>query len=153
MMTVRQLMDLGLAHRLNAMFAAVKSAGNTFGNFFCVTTFGDSHVVVVGHVVDGCPSRLPLSVSDIQVDPCQSRVTSPWKETDTRSMSSGVYEGEDGLLLSFSFNPPDSRSFLAFQDYAPMHMVYRPSHADVAYDMKYGVGLVDVIVLVVIVIK
>ncbi|PKI56348.1 hypothetical protein CRG98_023233, partial [Punica granatum] len=75
----------------------VQAAGNSFGTFFRVTTFGESHGGGVGCIVDGCPPRLPLSEADIQGDldrrrPGQSRITTPRKETDTCKIYSGIAE-------------------------------------------------------------
>ncbi|CAN8324879.1 unnamed protein product [Cochlearia groenlandica] len=75
----------------------IQSVGSTYGTHFRVTTFGESHGGGVGCIIDGCPPRIPLSQSDLQFDldrrPGQSRITTPRKETDTCTISSGVSEG------------------------------------------------------------
>lgn len=115
--------------------------GNTFGHLFRITTFGESHGGGVGVVVDGCPPQLPLSVEEIQVDldrrrPGQSKITTPRKETDTCEILSGVFEGKTlGTPIAILVRNQDTRS----QDYNEMIEKYRPSHADAAYDAKYGI--------------
>ncbi|XP_048140511.1 chorismate synthase 1, chloroplastic-like isoform X2 [Rhodamnia argentea] len=119
----------------------VRATGNTFGNFFRVTTFGESHGGSIGCIVDGCPPRIPLSEADIQADldrrrPGQSRMTSTRKETDTCKIYSGVYEGvTTGTPILISVPNTDHRG----SDYNQVSLAYRPSHADATYDMKYGV--------------
>ncbi|MCO5588042.1 hypothetical protein L7F22_041996 [Adiantum nelumboides] len=119
--------------------------GNTFGNLFRVTTYGESHGGGVGCVIDGVPPRLPLTEADMQFEldrrrPGQSRITTPRKETDTCSILSGV---ADGLTLGtpIAVNVPntDQRG----GDYQEMSLAYRPSHADATYDFKYGVRAVQ----------
>ncbi|CAI0442787.1 unnamed protein product [Linum tenue] len=128
----------------------VNAAGSIYGNHFRVSTFGESHGGGVGCIIDGCPPRLPLSEADMQVDldrrrPGQSRITTPRKETDTCTISSGVAEG--GIHTGFTTGTPihvfvpntDQRG----HDYKEMSLAYRPSHADATYDMKYGVRSVQ----------
>nr|AXP11716.1 chorismate synthase [Senna obtusifolia] len=123
----------------------IKAAGSTFGNYFRVTTYGESHGGGVGCVIDGCPPRLPLSEADMQVDldrrrPGQSRITTPRKETDTCKIFSGVSEGvTTGTPIHVSVPNTDQRG----HDYNEMSLAYRPSHADATYDMKYGVRSVQ----------
>ncbi|CAA2970409.1 Chorismate synthase 1, chloroplastic [Olea europaea subsp. europaea] len=79
-------------------FTEIQASGSTFGTYFCVTTFGESHGGGVGCVIDGCPPRLPLSEADMQVDldrrrPGQRRITSSRKETDTCKIASGTADG------------------------------------------------------------
>ncbi|KAJ8544188.1 hypothetical protein K7X08_035792 [Anisodus acutangulus] len=112
----------------------IQAAGSTYGNYFRVTTFGESHGGGVGCIIDGCPPRLPLSESDMQVEldrrrSGQSRITTPRKETDTCKISSGTAEG----LTTGS----------PIKDYSEMSLSYRPSHADATYDFKYGVRSVQ----------
>ncbi|XP_021757384.1 chorismate synthase 1, chloroplastic-like [Chenopodium quinoa] len=123
----------------------VQAAGSTFGNYFRVTTYGESHGGGVGCVVDGVPPRLPLSEEDLQVDldrrrPGQSRITTPRKETDTCKIISGVAEGmTTGSPIAVNVPNTDQRG----HDYSEMSKAYRPSHADATYDFKYGVRSVQ----------
>lgn len=114
--------------------------GNTFGHLFRVTTFGESHGGAVGAVVDGCPPGLELGEADIQPEldrrkPGQSHLVSQRQEEDRVQVLSGVLEGltlgTPILLLVFN---KDARP----DDYAEMKEMYRPSHADYTYDVKYG---------------
>ncbi|XP_021295509.1 chorismate synthase, chloroplastic isoform X1 [Herrania umbratica] len=122
----------------------IQAAGSTFGNYFRVTTFGESHGGGVGCIVDGCPPRIPLSEADLQFDldrrrPGQSRITTPRKETDTCRIYSGVSEGvTTGTPIHVFVPNTDQRG----HDYTEMSIAYRPSHADATYDMKYGVRAV-----------
>jgi chorismate synthase len=115
--------------------------GNTWGQLFRVTTWGESHGGAVGAVVDGCPPRLPLSEADIQPDldrraPGQSPLVSQRKESDTVKILSGVFDGQTlGTPISLSIPNEDMRS----GDYREVREKYRPSHADYTYDAKYGV--------------
>jgi len=115
--------------------------GNTWGHLFRVTTWGESHGGAVGAVVDGCPSRLPLSEADIQPDldrraPGQSALVSQRKESDTVKIMSGVYEGHTlGTPISLVIANEDMRP----GDYREVREKYRPSHADYTYDAKYGI--------------
>ncbi|XVF23646.1 hypothetical protein REPUB_Repub13aG0057100 [Reevesia pubescens] len=123
----------------------IQATGSSFGNYFRVTTFGESHGGGVGCVVDGCPPRIPLSETDLQVDldrrrPGQSRITTPRKETDTCCIYSGVSEGvTTGTPINVFVPNTDQRG----HDYKEMSIAYRPSHADATYDMKYGVRAVQ----------
>ncbi|KAJ7970435.1 Chorismate synthase [Quillaja saponaria] len=123
----------------------IQAAGSTFGTYFRVTTYGESHGGGVGCVIDGCPPRLPLSESDMQVDldrrrPGQSRITTPRKETDTCRILSGVSEGvTTGTPIHVFVPNTDQRG----HDYSEMSAAYRNSHADATYDMKYGVRSVQ----------
>jgi chorismate synthase len=114
--------------------------GNSFGQLFRITTFGESHGAGVGVVVDGCPPGLKLSEKDIQPDldrrkPGQSKITTPRKEADTIHILSGVFQGKTTgtPILLIAFNK-DAKS----SDYEAMKDIYRPSHADYTYDIKYG---------------
>ena len=113
---------------------------NTFGHLFRVTTWGESHGPAIGCVVDGCPPGLELSEADIQpyLDrrrPGQSRFTTQRQEPDQVKILSGVYEGKTtGTPISLFIENVDQRS----KDYANIAASYRPGHADIAYDMKYG---------------
>ena len=113
---------------------------NTFGQLFRVTTWGESHGPAIGCVVDGCPPGIELCEADIQpfLDkrrPGQSRFTTQRQELDQVKILSGVYEGRTtGTPISLYIENTDQRS----KDYASIAAQYRPGHADVAYDMKYG---------------
>jgi chorismate synthase len=115
--------------------------GSTFGHLFRITTWGESHGGAVGVVVDGCPPRLGLSEADIQGEldrrrPGQSRVTTQRREADSCQILSGVFEGQTlGTPISILVWNTDAKS----QHYAPFKDIYRPSHADYAYDAKYGI--------------
>ncbi|KAL9224952.1 hypothetical protein vseg_000927 [Gypsophila vaccaria] len=119
----------------------VQAAGSSYGNYFRVTTYGESHGGGVGCIVDGCPPRLPLCEEDLQVDldrrrPGQSRITTPRKETDTCRIISGIAEGvTTGSPIAVNVPNTDQRG----NDYTEMSLAYRPSHADATYDFKYGV--------------
>ncbi|MFT9375013.1 chorismate synthase [Komagataeibacter saccharivorans] len=114
---------------------------NTFGHLFRVTTWGESHGPAIGCVIDGCPPRIPLDVSDIQpwLDrrrPGQSKFTTQRQEADQVEILSGVFEGQTtGTPISLLIRNTDQRS----RDYGDIATRYRPGHADVAYDMKYGI--------------
>jgi len=114
--------------------------GNSFGQLFKITTCGESHGGAVGVIIDGCPAGFEVSESDIQIEldrrkPGQSSITTPRKETDTIHILSGIFEGKTTgtpiLLLAYN---TDMRP----EDYADLKNVYRPSHADYTYLMKYG---------------
>jgi chorismate synthase len=119
---------------------------NTFGHLFRVTTFGESHGVAVGCVVDGSPPRIPLDVADIQpfLDkrrPGQSRFTTQRRETDEVKILSGVFVDETsgaqvttGTPITLMIENVDQRS----KDYSDIKDLYRPGHADFTYDVKYG---------------
>jgi chorismate synthase len=115
--------------------------GNTFGQLFRVTTWGESHGAALGAVVDGCPPRLPLSEADIQPDldrraPGQSHLVTQRKETDTVRILSGVFDGQTlGTPISLEMPNLDMRP----GDYREVQEKYRPSHADYTYDAKYGI--------------
>ncbi|HTJ88976.1 MAG TPA: chorismate synthase [Acidocella sp.] len=113
---------------------------NTFGHLFRVTTWGESHGPAIGCVVDGTPPGIALSEADIQpfLDkrrPGQSKFTTQRQEPDQVKILSGVYEGKTtGTPISLLIENTDQRS----KDYANIAAQYRPGHADVTYDMKYG---------------
>ena len=115
--------------------------GNTWGQLFRVTTWGESHGAGIGAVVDGCPPRLQLSEADIQPDldrrvPGQSAITTQRKETDTVQILSGVFEGRTlGTPISMLIPNADMRP----GDYREVMEKYRPSHADYTYEAKYGI--------------
>ena len=115
--------------------------GNTFGHLFRITTWGESHGGGVGVVVDGCPPRLELKETDIQVDldrrrPGQSKIVTPRKELDTVQIISGTFEGKTlGTPISMWVKNQDFRP----EAYAEMERKFRPSHADYTYQVKYGI--------------
>ncbi|MFO1457766.1 MAG: chorismate synthase [Verrucomicrobiota bacterium] len=115
--------------------------GNTFGQLFRITTWGESHGGGVGVIVDGCPPRLALTEDDIQPDldrrrPGQSKITTPRKESDTVRILSGTFEGQTlGTPISMWVKNEDQRS----DAYNEMATKFRPSHADYTYQTKYGI--------------
>jgi chorismate synthase len=114
---------------------------STFGTLFRITTFGESHGVGVGAVIDGCPPNMPLDETDIQPQldrrrPGQSELTTPRKETDRVVILSGVDDGVTlGTPIALMVKNTDQRP----ADYRRMRSVPRPSHADYTYRMKYGI--------------
>ncbi|HVZ58670.1 MAG TPA: chorismate synthase [Patescibacteria group bacterium] len=115
-------------------------AGNSFGQLYRITTFGESHGGEVGVVIDGCPPGIEITVEEIQKDldrrrPGQSSITTPRKEEDKIEIRSGYFEGRTtGTPILLAAKNKDVRS----EDYLYMKESYRPSHADYTYDMKYG---------------
>ncbi len=114
---------------------------NTFGKLFRVTTWGESHGVAIGCVVDGCPPRLPLTEADIQpwLDrrrPGQSRFTTQRQEPDTVRILSGTMDGmTTGTPIALEIQNVDQRS----RDYGDIAQQFRPGHADLTYELKYGI--------------
>ena len=114
---------------------------NSFGKLFTIATWGESHGLAVGAVVDGCPPRLPLSEADIQADldrrrPGQSSLVTPRKEPDAVEILSGVFEGlTTGAPISMLVRNTDARPGA----YDEMREKFRPSHADFTYLSKYGI--------------
>ncbi len=115
-------------------------AGNTFGKLFTVTTFGESHGIAIGGIIDGCPPGLEISESDLQVDldrrkPGTSRYTTARREEDEVKILSGVFEGKTtGTSIGLLINNNDQRS----NDYSKIKDTFRPGHADYTYQQKYG---------------
>jgi chorismate synthase len=115
--------------------------GNTFGHLFTVTTFGESHGVALGCVVDGCPPGMALQASDIQADlerrrPGKSRHTTARNEADAVRILSGVFEGQTtGTPIGLLIENTDQRS----HDYGNIKDKFRPGHADYTYQQKYGI--------------
>ncbi len=115
-------------------------AGNYLGEVFRVTTFGESHGIGIGAVIDGCPAGLELSVEKIQKDldrrrPGQSHITSQRKESDTVQILSGVFNNRTlGTPIALFITNEDQRS----KDYDHIEDAFRPSHADYTYQAKYG---------------
>ena len=116
-------------------------SGNTFGQLFCVTTFGESHGVGIGCVVDGCPPLLPIDEAFIQRDldrrrPGSSQQVTQRRESDTVEILSGVYEGKTtGTPIAMLIRNEDAKS----KDYRAIADLYRPGHADWTYEKKYGI--------------
>jgi len=115
--------------------------GDSFGQLFRITTWGESHGGGVGVVVDGCPAGLELSEADIQPEldrrrPGQSKITTQRKETDRAQILSGVFEGKTlGSAISILVWNEDARP----EAYDEMKDLFRPSHADYTYEAKYGI--------------
>ncbi len=114
---------------------------NSFGKLFTVTTWGESHGLAVGVVVDGCPPRLPLDLAEIQAEldrrrPGQSDIVTPRKEEDRVEILSGVFEGRTtGQPISLLVRNADQRPGA----YDEMRDKFRPSHADFTYQQKFGI--------------
>ena len=116
-------------------------AGNSFGQLFKITTFGESHGPALGVIIDGVPPRIPLNETDIQVEmdrrrPGQSKVTTQRHEADRVEILSGVFEGQTtGVPLALLIRNEDQKP----KDYANIMHVFRPGHADYSYMEKYGI--------------
>lgn len=114
---------------------------NTFGTLFRLTTFGESHGAAIGGVIDGCPPGLELDETDIQAEldrrrPGQSRLTTARRESDSVELLSGIFEGRTtGTPIGFVVRNADHHS----SDYDALRDVFRPSHADLTYFLKYGI--------------
>lgn len=114
--------------------------GSTFGNIFKITTWGESHGKAIGVVVDGCPAGLSLSEEDIQAflnrrKPGQSIYSTPRKEDDSVEILSGTFEGmTTGTPISLIVHNKTARS----SDYSEIASYYRPGHADLTFDKKFG---------------
>ncbi|MGY3943832.1 chorismate synthase [Aeromonas tecta] len=115
-------------------------AGNSFGQLFRVTTFGESHGLALGAVVDGCPPGLEISEADLQIDldrrkPGTSRYTTQRREDDEVKILAGVFEGRTtGTSIGLMIENQDQRS----KDYSDIKDLFRPGHADYTYHQKYG---------------
>lgn len=116
-------------------------AGNTFGSAFKLTTFGESHGVALGGIIDGCPAGISLDFDAIEAEmqrrkPGQSTIVTQRKENDTVQFLSGIFEGKTtGTPIGFIIENTNQKS----KDYSHIKNVYRPSHADYTYDKKYGI--------------
>ena len=120
---------------------------NTFGHLFRVTTYGESHGVAIGAVVDGCPPNLKISAEEIQAfldkrKPGQNRFTTQRQEADAVKILSGVFEDErtgglrtTGAPIALQIENTDQRS----KDYTEIRDKFRPGHADFTYQQKYGI--------------
>ncbi len=115
-------------------------AGNTFGQLFKITTFGESHGAMIGVVIDGCPSGLKIDEKFIQSElerrkPGQSKITTQRKEADAFEIVSGVFENKTtGAPLTIIIRNSNQKP----QDYKHLADKFRPSHADFTYEEKYG---------------
>jgi chorismate synthase len=115
--------------------------GNTFGQLFRVTTFGESHGGGIGVVIDGCPPRIEISETEIQRDldrrrPGQSKLTTQRREEDRCEILSGLFEGKTlGTPIGILVRNKDARP----EDYREIARKFRPSHADYTYEAKYGI--------------
>ena len=116
-------------------------SANTFGKLFQVTSFGESHGIAIGCVIDGCPPNIEISEQDIQPDldrrkPGTSRHTTQRREDDIVQILSGVFEGKTtGTPIALLINNTDQRS----KDYSNIADKFRPGHADYTYQQKYGI--------------
>ncbi len=115
-------------------------SGNSIGKLFTVTTFGESHGLALGCIVDGCPPGMPLTEQDLQIDldrrkPGTSRHTTQRREADQVKILSGVFEGKTtGTPIGLLIENTDQRS----KDYSNIAESFRPGHADYSYYQKYG---------------
>ncbi len=115
-------------------------AGNTFGTLFRLTTFGESHGVAIGGIIDGCPAGIHIDLDAIRAQmqrrkPGQSAIVTQRKEEDAVTFYSGIFEGKTtGTPIGFSIYNTNQKS----GDYEHLKESYRPSHADYVYDQKFG---------------
>ena len=116
-------------------------SGNTFGKLFTVTSFGESHGLGLGAIIDGCPPGIELCEADLQHDldrrrPGTSRYTTARREADQVKIMSGVFEGKTtGTPIGLLIENTDQRS----KDYGNIAQSFRPGHADYTYWQKYGI--------------
>ena len=116
-------------------------AGNSYGNIFKITTFGESHGDALGGVIDGCPPGIVINLEAIQLEmnrrkPGQSAIVSQRKENDEVQLLSGIFEGKTtGTPIGFIIANTNQKS----DDYSHIKDNYRPSHADFVYEKKYGI--------------
>jgi chorismate synthase len=116
-------------------------AGNTFGTLLRLTTFGESHGLAIGGVIDGMPSGMKVELDFVQYEldrrkPGQSAITTPRKESDRVEILSGIFEGQTlGTPIGFVMHNEDQHS----EDYDALRDVYRPGHADEVWDKKFGI--------------
>ena len=116
-------------------------AGNSFGNIFKLTSFGESHGEALGGIIDGCPAGIKLDLQAIQAEltrrkPGQSPIVTQRKEKDAVNFLSGIFEGKTtGMPIGFTILNTNEKS----GDYSHIKDVYRPSHADYVYEKKYGI--------------
>lgn len=116
-------------------------SGNSIGQLFKLTTFGESHGIAIGGIIDGCPAGLEIDFDFIQSEldrrkPGQSHITTQRKESDTVKFLSGIFEGKTtGVPIGFIIENENQKS----KDYEHLKEAYRPSHADFTYQEKYGI--------------
>ncbi len=116
-------------------------AGNSFGQVFKLSTFGESHGEAIGGIIDGCPAGLKIDLVFIQNEldrrkPGQSHITTQRKESDKVQFLSGIFEGKTtGTPIGFIIQNENQKS----KDYEHLKDVFRPSHADFTYEAKYGI--------------
>jgi chorismate synthase len=115
-------------------------SGNSFGKIFTLTSFGESHGVAIGGVIDGVPANFSIDIAKIQNEldrrrPGQSNLVTQRKESDTVQLLSGIFEGKTtGSPIGFIIHNENQKS----ADYEHLKDAFRPSHADFAYQQKYG---------------
>lgn len=115
-------------------------SGNSFGNIFKITTFGESHGEALGGIIDGCPAGIEINFEEIQKEmqrrkPGQSSIVTQRKERDEVQFLSGIFEGKTtGTPIGFIIPNTNQKS----EDYSHIKNTYRPSHADYVYEKKYG---------------
>ncbi len=116
-------------------------AGNSFGQLFRITTFGESHGAAIGVIIDGCPPNVDIDMEFVQSEldkrkPGQSKITTQRKESDTAQILSGIFEGKStGTPIALVIPNEDQKS----KDYDHNKDIFRPSHADFTYQSKYGI--------------
>ena len=116
-------------------------AGNSFGTLFRLTTFGESHGLALGGIIDGCPAGMTVDLNAVQAEldrrkPGQSKVTTGRKESDKLEILSGLFEGKTlGTPIGFVIRNEDQHP----KDYSDLKNVYRPSHADYTWEQKFGI--------------
>ncbi len=115
-------------------------AGNTIGTTFKLTTYGESHGVAIGGIIDGCPAGIEIDLDQVQNDldrrkPGQSKIVTQRRESDRVQFMSGIFEGKTtGTPIGFQIINENQKS----KDYSHIKDTYRPSHADKVYEDKYG---------------
>ena len=115
-------------------------SANTFGNIFKLTSFGESHGLALGGVIDGCPAGLKIDFEKVNLElsrrkPGQSKIVTQRKEDDNVEFLSGIFEGiTTGTPIGFIIKNSDQKS----NDYDHIKNIFRPSHADFTYEKKYG---------------
>jgi len=113
---------------------------NSFGKLFTLTTFGESHGIAIGGVIDGCPAGLKLDLEAVQNEldrrkPGQSNIVTQRKEPDQVEFLSGIFDGKTtGTSIGFMIKNTNQKS----KDYSDIKDTFRPSHADYTYEKKYG---------------
>lgn len=132
---------LSVFHFFLLIFYGIDMAGNTIGKLYRLTSFGESHGVAVGGVIDGCPAGIEMPLEAIQSElnrrrPGQSDVSTPRKEDDIVEILSGIFEGRTtGMPIGFMVRNINQNS----KDYSDLKDLFRPSHADYTWQKKYGI--------------